>query len=114
MNGAECIDTLLKGYKGLLQSDGYVGYTSWLNKKKPREEKAAIIHAACWAHARRKFKEVPDHPVAPEIVKLIAKLYRIETTLRDKPALDRAAYRREHSAPVLEKIKSVLETERFR
>ncbi|MDF7809248.1 transposase, partial [Pontiellaceae bacterium B12219] len=28
--------------------------------------------------------------------------------------LDRAAYRRKHSAPILEKIKSILETERFR
>jgi len=111
---AECLDTMLKGYKGLLQSDGYVGYTSWLNKKKHATEKAAIIHAACWAHARRKFVEVPGHPVAQEIVKLMAKLYRIETTLRDKPTLDRAAYRQTHATPHLEHIKKILDQEKPR
>lgn len=111
---ATCLDSMLIGYTGLLQTDGYAGYTSWLNKKSHAKEKASIIHAACWAHARRKFKEVPGNPTAEDIVKRIAKLYRIESKLRDNPELDRAAYRREHSAPILEKIKSILEIERFR
>lgn len=111
---AECLDPMLKGYEGLLQSDGYVGYTSWLNHKKHSAESAAIIHAACWAHARRKFVEVPGNPTAEDLVKRIAKLYRAESKLRDNPDLDRSAYRREHSAPVLEGIKSVLEAERSR
>ncbi len=111
---ATCLDSMLVDYAGLLQSDGYAGYTSWLNNKSHAKEKAAIIHAACWAHARRKFKEVPGNPTAEDVVKLIAKLYRIESKLRDNPDLNRAAYRREHSAPVLEKIKSVLEIERVR
>lgn len=111
---ADCLDPMLKGYKGLLQSDGYVGYTSWLNKKKNRVEKAAIIHAACWAHARRKFVEVPNHPVAQDIVKHIAKLYRIETKLRKNPELDRAAYRQEHATLHLEQIKKILDQEKPR
>lgn len=128
---AECLDSMLTGYAGLLQSDGYSGYTGWLNNKKHAQEKAAIIHAACWAHARRKFIEVPGHPTAQKIVGLIAKLYRIEAKLRAAreaqilsagnrtkpgsiPELDRAAYRQQHAAPVLEQIKSILETERFR
>ena len=111
---ATCLDSMLMGYSGLLQTDGYAGYTSWLNKKSHAPEKASIIHAACWAHARRKFKEVPGNPTAEDIVKLIAKLYRVETKLRDNLELDRVAYRREHSAPVLEGIKSILETERLR
>jgi hypothetical protein len=64
-----------------------------INKKKYSAEKAAIIHAACWAHARRKFVDVPGHPVVQDVVKPITKLYRIESTLRDKPELDRATYR---------------------
>ncbi|VGO18784.1 IS66 family transposase [Pontiella sulfatireligans] len=111
---ATCLDSMLIGYSGLLQTDGYAGYTSWLNKKSHAAKKASIIHAACWAHARRKFKEVPGNPTAEDVVKLIAKLYRVESKLRDNPDLDRAAYRQEHSAPVLEQIKSILETERFR
>ena len=111
---ATCLDSMLIGYSGLLQTDGYGAYPVWLNDKKHTEEKTAIIHAACWAHARRKFKEVPGNPTAEDIVKRIAKLYRVESKLRDNPELDRAAYRREHSAPVMEGIKSILETERSR
>jgi transposase len=111
---AECLDPMLTGYAGLLQTDGYGAYPAWLNDKKHAKEKAAIAHAACWAHARRKFKEVPGNPTAQEIVKSIARLYRIETKLREHPGLDRAAYRREHSTPVLGQIKATLETERFR
>jgi len=111
---AECLDPMLTGYAGLLQSDGYPGYTSWLNDKKHAEEKAAIIHAACWAHARRKFAEVPGHPTAQEIVGLIAKLYRIETKLRETPEPDRAVFRREHALPHLEQIKMLLEREKPR
>ncbi|MDF7827006.1 IS66 family transposase [Pontiellaceae bacterium B12227] len=109
-----CLDSMLTDYAGLLQTDGYAGYTSWLNKKSHAKEKATIIHAACWAHARRKFAEVPGNPTAEDIVKRIAKLYRVERKLRNNPELDRAVYRGEHSAPVLEGIKSILETERFR
>jgi transposase len=111
---AECLDPMLTGYCGLLQSDGYAGYTSWLNNKKHAQEKAAIIHAACWAHARRKFVEVPGHPVAQEIVNLIAKLYRIESTLRDKPELDRADYRQQHATAHLDKIRSIIDQEKPR
>lgn len=111
---AECLDPMLAGYAGLLQSDGYAGYTGWLDDKKHAKEKAAIIHAACWAHARRKFIEVPGHPTAQEIVGLIAKLYRIEARLRENPGLDRAAYRQEHAAPHLERIKEILDREQPR
>ncbi|MDF7809412.1 transposase, partial [Pontiellaceae bacterium B12219] len=76
---------------GNIGSAGYAGYTSWLNKKSHATEKATIIHAACWAHARRKFTEVPGNPTAEDIVKLVAKLYRVESKLRNHPELDRAA-----------------------
>lgn len=108
---AKCIDSMLCGYQGLLQSDGYVGYTSWLNNPKHATEKSRIIHAACWAHARRKFVESAGHPVAAKVVKLIAKLYRIETQLRENPELDRAAYRQKHALEHLDKIKKILDTE---
>ncbi len=42
---ATCLDSMLVDYAGLLQTDGYAGYTSWLNKKSHATEKAAIIHA---------------------------------------------------------------------
>ena len=111
---ATCLDPMLIDYAGLLQSDGYVGYTSWLNKKSHAKEKAAIIHAACWAHARRKFVEVPENPTAQDVVKLIAKLYRIEKKLRENPEFDRADYRRKYATEPLEQIKRILDQEKMR
>jgi hypothetical protein len=48
---AACLDDLLPGYIGILQTDGYAAYDSWASKN------PGITLAACWAHARRKFHE---------------------------------------------------------
>jgi hypothetical protein len=111
---AEGLDKMLGGYEGYIQTDGYGAYPSWLNHPKHAREKAGILHAACWAHARRNFVEVPDNSSARKVVKLIAKLYRTETELREQPELDRAVHRRKHSAPVLERIKAILDREQPR
>jgi transposase len=111
---ADCLDPMLSDYEGYIQTDGYGGYTSWLNQPEHQKEKGAITHAACWAHARRKFVEVPENSNARKIVKLIAKLYRTETELQNTPELKRAADRQQHAAPVLEKIKAILDKEQLR
>ncbi|MBN2163303.1 MAG: transposase [Pontiellaceae bacterium] len=85
-----------------------------LNKPAHASEKNAIIHAACWAHARRKFVEENSSSSARKIVKLIDRLYRTETELRETPELDCATYRRQQAAPVLEKIKEILDREQLR
>lgn len=110
---ADCLDPMLAGYQGLLQSDGYAGYTSWLNHPTHATEKSQITHAACWAHARRKFVEA-SHPIADQIVQLIAKLYRIETTLRAENSPDRCTPRQAKSAPILQQIKKLIDTEKTR
>ena len=110
---AKCLDPMLSGYQGLLQSDGYGAYSSWLNQPGHADEKSQIIHAACWAHTRRKFVEA-GHPVAGEVVKLIAKLYRIETKLREEGNDNRCVTRQMQSAPLLKEIKALLETEQPR
>ncbi|MEI6891439.1 MAG: transposase [Pontiella sp.] len=86
-----------------LQTDGYICYTSWLNDEKHSAKKEKIIHASCWAHARRKFVEAGDS-ISRKIVKLIAKLYRTETELRKNPELDRVTLRQEQFRLILEKI----------
>ena len=96
-----------------LQSDGYSAYPCWLNKPEHTAERDAIIHAGCWAHARRKFAEATDS-ISRKIVRLIAKLYRIETELREKPELDRSAVRQQKSAPILDNIKTILDREKER
>ncbi len=110
----ECLDTMLTGYHGYLQTDGYGAYTKWLNKSEHVAEKAQIIHAACWAHARRKFVESPNYPPARQVVALIAQLYQIDRKAKEIKIEDRAAYRQEHAASVLEKIKTILECEQPR
>ena len=110
---AKCLDPMLIGYQGLLQSDGYGAYSSWLNQSSHADEKSQIIHAACWAHARRKFVEA-GHPVAGEVVKLIAKLYRIEAKLRDDGNDNRHATRQAQAAPILKEINAILKTEQPR
>lgn len=109
----ECLDTMLSGFSGYLQSDGYGAYPCWLNQEKHAEERKSIIHAGCWAHARRKFAEASDS-ISRKIVRLISKLYRIETELREKPELDRSAVRQRKATPVLEQLKATLEREKER
>ena len=41
----------LQGYRGIVQTDGYQGY-DFLDRQ------PGVVHAGCWAHARRKFVEV--------------------------------------------------------
>ena len=110
---AECLDPMLTGYQGLLQSDGYGAYPSWLKNPAHAQEKSQIIHAACWAHARRKFVEA-SHPIAVDIVVLIAKLYRIESKLRKQGSANRCAARQAQAASILKEIKALLEAEQPR
>jgi transposase len=111
---SECLDPMLNGYEGYIQTDGYAAYPSWLNRPEHATEKAAIVHAACWAHARRNFAEVNESSSARKIVRLIAKLYRFETELRENPICDRSAFRQKHAKPVLEQIKKILDREQPR
>ena len=73
---------LLEGYKGYLQTDGYQGYDTAV------EGNSDIIHAGCFAHARRKFFEaakVTEHKtLAEEGIRYIKTLYVIEKKLREK------------------------------
>ena len=52
----ETAETFLTGFDGILQIDGYTGYGRLT--KPSRKGGAPIRVAHCWAHARRKLKEV--------------------------------------------------------
>jgi transposase len=68
------ITTLLDGFQGVLQSDGYEGYARYAAKN------PGVIRVACFAHARRKFNEALETaPVqASFMLRLIGHLYRME------------------------------------
>lgn len=70
--------TLLEGFSGLLQTDGYGAYKAFSKKEE-------VVWIGCWAHARRKFFEsVKEDPKAIGLVlKLIGRLYAQESLYRD-------------------------------
>lgn len=94
----------LLNYTGYLQVDGYQGYD---------QTKAKL--AGCWAHARRKFDEAEKAQPKGKTGKAnwalnhIQKLYRIETRIKDKTALEKQAIRKKESEPLLNQYKAWLE-----
>ncbi len=99
----------LRGYKGALQTDGYVAYDVF-------DAHPSMTVYACMAHARRKFNDCltyePDK--AEHVLKEIRKLYAIERRLREEGASAdrRREVRQEEARPVLEKLKPWLEANR--
>ena len=119
---------LLEGFQGYLQTDGYDGYNAAVTHGK-------LTHVGCWAHARRKFTEAvkaqgkkKKKGKAHRGLALIQKLYKVErrcrTSLREfHSALprvaqvaaglltdtERAAYRKQHAQPILDKLRDWLE-----
>jgi len=103
--GADCLKKMLTNFEGFVQNDGYIAYDSFRHK----HSKGKILAVACMAHARRNFHEArSESKTAQEIVDQIAKLYQVETQLRENPKLDRRALRQKESVPVLEKIYGTL------
>src|SRR5690606_29165823 len=96
--GAKGAETLLKVFKGYLQTDGYVTY-----EKLGRQE--GVTHLACWAHARREFFNAlgNDKERAETALDFIQRLYAVEREAKEN-ALDPAGIkmlRLEKSLPVI-------------
>ena len=104
--GADCLEKMLGGFAGTVQSDGYSAYKSYA---RGREQ---IVLCGCWAHARRKFFEALDEEpgFAGWILNQIGHLYRIESRLRrgNAGARLRDAVRGAHSRMILERIEKSL------
>ncbi len=107
--GTDCLDGMLDGFSGVVQSDGYQAYESY-RKKNPN-----LQLICCWAHARRKFYEArAESPFAARIVEEIKNLYAVEARLRERPELDRAAVRQNESDPILHRMRLELLNEQAR
>jgi transposase len=105
--GREGPKRFLGQFEGILQSDGYAAYEQVGGPK--------IVHACCWAHARRKFLEAlklqPDDRVSARIVARIDELFSIDAAARSAN-LDQAArhaLRLERGRPLLELLKPQIE-----
>jgi transposase len=100
----------LEQFEGILQTDGYGAYD--------HVGGPGIVHAACWAHARRKFFEAaqlnPSDAAATRIVGLIDHLFGIDALAREQN-LDHAArqaLRLERAKPLVEIIRGEVEAAR--
>ena len=105
---------LLEGFSGMVQLDGYSGHNTLARPDRPG---GPVTRALCWAHARRKLKEVYDSsasPIALAGLKRIAKLYAIEKKIRGKPPAERRAIRWEESAPIVNTFGVWLDEQRSR
>jgi transposase len=100
--GREGPKLFLGQFEGILQTDGYTAYDHTGGPK--------LVHAACWAHSRRKvfdaLKLSPDDRVAGQLVKGIDALFLVDAEARDLDMDDMArhALRQERSRPLLEII----------
>jgi len=106
----ECLNEMLDGFTGTVQSDGYKAYKSYAKSHDN------IELAGCWAHARRKFNDaVQETPrLAGWFLKQIGLLYHIESGLRSNragPAL-RCAVREAESRMITNRIKKALDLKR--
>ncbi len=94
-------------FNGYLHADCYNAYVALGQLER-------IQHVACWAHARRYFvdvaKSTKKEGLAHQVVKLIAKLYHIESELKEQQATPALVFIRRirNSRPVLTEIKSLL------
>lgn len=105
---AEVAKTLLDGYQGVVQTDGYTGYDFL-------DTKDGIVHVGCWAHVRRKFMETIQaaggrhgNGKADEAIRMIRSLYEIEKETADKSPDKIVAIRQERSRPVLDRFEQWL------
>ena len=109
--GAVHAVTLLSGYRGIVQCDGYAAY-----KQVARRGRAgnAVILAFCWSHWRRRFYEIAkavSAPIAEETLWRIAELYKIEAQIRGRSAAERRAVRQAESKPLVADLKAWLQTQ---
>jgi transposase len=105
--GREGPRRFLGNFEGILQTDGYSGYD--------RVGGAKLIHAGCWAHARRYFFQAveahPDDRAAIALVATIDELFAIDAQAREQnlTVIERHQLRQQKARPILESIKSQIE-----
>jgi transposase len=95
---------MLGDYRGYLQTDGYVVYTSLV-----RHSEGRLADVACWAHGRRGFeKALPttSHPLVHEAMIWTQQLYDIEDRAHEMSPDDRRALRQAEALPILARMKA--------
>ena len=101
--------SLLAGFKGYLQTDGYAGYNKIAKK-------SGVTSQGCWAHARRKFDETikaqgkqSKTGKAQMALNYIGRLYRIEREIKELLPNKRWAIRQSKSLPIIKDLRKWLD-----
>jgi transposase len=107
-------EEFLAGFKGILQVDGYTGYN---RLTKNTRADGPVTLAYCWAHARRKLKEVYDRDgseIAAEGLRRIAEFYKIEAEIRGTAPGQRLSARQTRTKPLVDDFGLWLRDQRSR
>lgn len=106
--GADHPDIYLKGYSGVLVTDGYQAYHT-LERRRQEKGEFLIDVAGCWVHAKRKYAEVmkvntkgTENSVAHKAVRLIENIFHEEDKLHDLPPDERLKQRKDKIAPLVD------------
>lgn len=103
--GGEHAEEFLKGFDGILQIDGYPGYNRLTMLSRTGGDPIKVAH--CWAHARRKLREVFDRDgseIAAEGLRRIAEFYEIEADICGISPGQRLSARNARTAPLVEDL----------
>ena len=108
---------LLDGFSGVLQADGYSGYSQVCKQ-------SGLTRIGCWDHARRKFieatqatpsvakgKSKPGASKADVALGYISKLYAIEREQKERSDAERYQARQTRSMPLLAEFKTWLDND---
>ena len=93
--------TLLGGFVGVLQTDGYGAYKSFARNRN------GVALAHCWSHVGRKFFDLAkagSAPIAEEALRRIGELCRVEASVRGQSPDVHQAARAKTSRPVVEEL----------
>ncbi|HAH0791978.1 TPA: IS66 family transposase [Escherichia coli] len=105
---------LLEGFSGILQADGYSGYSQVCKE-------SGLTRIGCWDHARRKFieatraapkgkgKSKASTGLADVALGYIGKLYAIEREQKERSDAERYQARQTRSMPLLAELKTWLD-----
>ena len=113
--GGQNAEAFLRGFDGTLQLDGYTGYNRLTRATRKGGDPIRVAH--CWAHARRKLKEVFDRDaseIAAEGLRRIAEFYAVEADIRGIPPGQRLSARKARTAPLVSAFGEWLNQQRLR
>lgn len=97
---ASVIQKTLGEFDGVLLTDGYVGYETYVARVN------GTVHAQCWSHTRRKFIKAEN--VEPELTAValgfIRRLYDAEETLQKREGQNKLEHRAKQCKPIVDEF----------